>query len=652
MVSDGTMHLAGSAPRDNIANMTFDTIEGGFHVDGALVHYFGELPSVENVSGDVKFDDKAMTITLAQGHISDVRLTGGTVIINGLSADDQDIKIDVATNGSMATYLGIINRDPLDYAKKLKIDPQGVSGTASVNLHMAFPLLADITTEQMQIAAEANLQSVTLPHMVGGDAIADLTGLLDVTTATMRFKGSGIYKTVALNADWQQNFNHQQGIDSDAVIDGTLSDKDRAALGLDFPRRLGGPVKISAHYVDKGASETADMSLDLTRADFKIYEIGYEKPPRVPANAAFTLLFDRKGLNSIDNIDIKGERLAITGAAEIDPENNQLDHLMLSQFQAGDTDLNGRVDRIPNGGLKILVRGARFDVGPLLHKKQEPDETSKPGADNTKALQIDFDIGRIETSPQTGLDHTKGGLALVGQKWQRAELTASAAGTNFTFSYRPQSTAANASYVLAIDAPDAGKTLTALSLTNSMRGGNLHIEGQQDVAPDGTKQPLNGHAEIQNFRLVNTPFLGRLLNLLSLTGLTETFSGKGIAFDIVSIDFQMNDDKVVLQDGKMEGASIGMTLKGTEDRNDGTLDLSGMVVPAYSANQWLNAVPLLGPLLTGGAGQGIFAATYRITGSFDDPKVSINPLSVLAPGVLRDLFFGRKAPADLPETTE
>ena len=46
----------------------------------------------------------------------------------------------------------------------------------------------------------------------------------------------------------------------------------------------------------------------------------------------------------------------------------------------------------------------------------------------------------------------------------------------------------------------------------------------------------------------------------------------------------------------------------------------------------------IGRILTGGEGEGLFAATYRAEGPLDDPKVSVNPLAALAPGFLRGLF--------------
>ncbi len=77
-----------------------------------------------------------------------------------------------------------------------------------------------------------------------------------------------------------------------------------------------------------------------------------------------------------------------------------------------------------------------------------------------------------------------------------------------------------------------------------------------------------------------------------------------------------------------------------------TLDISGTLVPAYVLNTVLGNIPVLGNLLLGGAGQGIFAANFRIAGPLGDPKVSVNPLSALAPGVLRRLFLFEPANPD------
>ena len=44
-------------------------------------------------------------------------------------------------------------------------------------------------------------------------------------------------------------------------------------------------------------------------------------------------------------------------------------------------------------------------------------------------------------------------------------------------------------------------------------------------------------------------------------------------------------------------------------------------------------------MLTGG-GDGVFAAVYSVDGPLDEPKVSVNPLTVLTPGFTRRIFTG------------
>jgi hypothetical protein len=48
---------------------------------------------------------------------------------------------------------------------------------------------------------------------------------------------------------------------------------------------------------------------------------------------------------------------------------------------------------------------------------------------------------------------------------------------------------------------------------------------------------------------------------------------------------------------------------------------------------------VLGDVITGGARGGLIGWTYSVSGSSNDPKVSVNPLSMFAPGFLRNLFF-------------
>src|SRR3546814_17035448 len=115
--------------------------------------------------------------------------------------------------------------------------------------------------------------------------------------------------------------------------------------------------------------------------------------------------------------------------------------------------------------------------------------------------------------------------------------------------------------------------------------------------------------------------------------------------DVCSSDLRGMDGDFVLDDGvattelmRIYGASLGLTAKGNIDFDRDAIDLTGVVVPAYSINNFLSKIPLLGTILTGGAGEGLFAVVYTVRGAVDDPDVSVKPLSVLTPGLRRNIF--------------
>jgi uncharacterized protein YhdP len=98
------------------------------------------------------------------------------------------------------------------------------------------------------------------------------------------------------------------------------------------------------------------------------------------------------------------------------------------------------------------------------------------------------------------------------------------------------------------------------------------------------------------------------------------------------------------------GSQLGLTFQGRVDLATDTLDLEGTIVPLYGVNWTIGQIPIIGRLLRGSEGEGAFAMTYGMRGPVPDPTISVNPLSALAPGFLRDLFSGlREGTLEPPE---
>jgi hypothetical protein len=53
---------------------------------------------------------------------------------------------------------------------------------------------------------------------------------------------------------------------------------------------------------------------------------------------------------------------------------------------------------------------------------------------------------------------------------------------------------------------------------------------------------------------------------------------------------------------------------------------------------------VLGTLLGGGSNEGIFGITYEVTGPTGNPRPMVNPISAIAPGIMRKFFEFREFP--------
>jgi len=204
-------------------------------------------------------------------------------------------------------------------------------------------------------------------------------------------------------------------------------------------------------------------------------------------------------------------------------------------------------------------------------------------------------------------------------------------------------------YDLAINADDLGSALQAMDLNDRMRGGRLTLTGRS--AEPRADAAIVGKAEIRDYTLIDVPALARILNAISPSGFAELLGGgKGIAFGRMVADFRKEGRLLTLKDLRTSGSALGLTLEGQIDLETETANLQGTIVPVYGLNRLIGQIPLLGDILSGGEGQGIFSATWHVQGPLSDPDVSVNPLAVLAPGFLRNLFFLGGDGTPMPDT--
>jgi hypothetical protein len=204
---------------------------------------------------------------------------------------------------------------------------------------------------------------------------------------------------------------------------------------------------------------------------------------------------------------------------------------------------------------------------------------------------------------------------------------------------------------LTAKAADAGAVIGALLDTTSVKGGDLSLDATLPPVSSETQKSsagpdTAGELIIRNCTVLNQPFFTRALSSGSPSGVADLVKGQGIALDSVHIPFRMSGDVITIHDARATGPSLGLTADGYIDRGTNQVALSGAVAPMYGLNGLLGVIPVLGDVFVSKKGEGLFGITYTVHGDLDHPQISTNPLSVLAPGILRRIFEGSpSAPA-------
>ncbi len=194
---------------------------------------------------------------------------------------------------------------------------------------------------------------------------------------------------------------------------------------------------------------------------------------------------------------------------------------------------------------------------------------------------------------------------------------------------------ANSANNIVISGGDAGELL---------RRGKYYENGYGGVFKASilykNKSKISGSLEIEDFRIRNAPVLAQLISSASIIGLLNNLNGTGLLFTKIEGAFDYKDGELVLENGVAVGPSLGLTMSGYEryGKKQNVVNVNGLISPVYIVNGVVKAIPLIGKVLGGEKGEGVFGVSYKVQGNSSNPRVSVNPLSILAPGVFRKIF--------------
>lgn len=147
-----------------------------------------------------------------------------------------------------------------------------------------------------------------------------------------------------------------------------------------------------------------------------------------------------------------------------------------------------------------------------------------------------------------------------------------------------------------------------------------------------------GKIVITDFTVKEIPVLAKLLTIASVTGVLDTLRGKGVRFDNMVINFENDEKFFTFKEFYGTGSALGFIIDGKINNQDTFVSLSGNLIPAYEINKLISNIPLIGQILTGKAGDGIYGVSFKIKGKDPDYDIEINPIKTLTPRFVQRFF--------------
>lgn len=598
----------------------------GFDLRDVSVKFMKTLPPIVNGLGYGVLGGGTLDLVLERGTLTapdggEVNLAGTVFQILDTKIKKAPAKVSLKTQSSITSLLSVLDLKPFEFLSKAGLDTDLSKGAIATFGTIEFPLVKKVKFDQVTFAIEGKATNASSAKLVPGKTltakelkvVADNTGLTIAGQARLgRLPVSGL---------WRQDFGPENKgksrVEGQIEISPLFLDEFKISLPKGSVKGRGtGHIEIN--LVRSKAPEFRLVS-DLNRLQLAIVALGWSKPKNLKGRLEVRGTFGSPP--KISSISIKTKGLEAKGSIKLKKNG----HLDVARFDTLDLDgwmktpVEIRTDA--NGNAAFTLVGGTVDF--------RKSQFGSDGSENGKGNRINARLDRLILSSGISLTDVQGDMNTAG-------------GVTGSFSGRVNGGARivgtlapyNGGTGVRFTSNDAGAVMRSAGIFESAVGGRMDMI----LVPAGKRGHYNGSLEATHTRVVNASALADLLSAISVVGLLEQLGGEGIAFSDVDARFRLTPTGVNLQESSAIGASLGLTMQGAYDFSASTMDMQGVITPIYLLNGILEQTKIFGGLFGKQKGEGLFGFNYTLKGRTDAPKVGVNPLSILTPGMFREIF--------------
>lgn len=611
-----------------------EEVNGRVEVSGARFDITGEIPPMRDASAAIEF----------RGNDVDVHFTSGTVFLpeagsvqatNGIFTIRDAYKpvvvgaleVDVAGDARSITQLA--SYEPIDGLASTGMTPQDFSGKVSGHVSTPIPLIGGADMKDLSWTVSLDFEELALAKRIEDQLVTEAVGniTLDQDKAVVKAKAklNGAPAEIALVEPLRP-----VGPPPSRDITVTLDDKAREAIAPGSGLLVSGPVKMSLETA--GAASERKLKGDLTQATLTIPWVGWSKGPGVSANVDFTLS-ENGGTTRLSDFNLAGKTFSIAGDIALASGGLASAKLGTVRLNRGD-EVAVSIQR-KGKGFDITVTGKALDARSLI--KLLKSEEKGDDAGSRRPIAIEAKIARLTGFHDEVLSDVAVSYAGAGAASGRAKVggkTASGAG------FAMEDDTEGGVRSLTMQSKDAGAVLRFLDIYQHMVGGSMKASLAGEAGG-----VMTGQVDAVNFDVVDEPKLRSLVSTAPVgsdrslnDAVKRDIDTSRVKFERAYAWIAKGNGALQVQNGVLRGPLIGSTFQGTLYDRTGRMDMTGTFMPAYGLNRIFGELPLVGAILGNGRDRGLIGVTFRLSGDADNPKLQINPLSVIAPGIFRSIF--------------
>ena len=594
------------------------------------------LPLLTHLNGTVRVTGKEAHVYLDKGELGSKRARKLYVSDAHYSITDTAKLPSVANvsfklKGAADALIEALKGPGLSHITHVDFTPDQIHGQADLNVHIVWPQVAKPSASDIKTQAQGIFTNFAIDRVFGKERLENGEMKLVLDDSGFSLKGDA----KIAGASTQVQYLHKSGFVKPAIqLQMQLDEATRTRLGLKWGSQLQGPIIAKIAIPADAATQGSLVEADLAKASINGLLPGWHKPANKAAKLNFKIFSSHDDNYAIKDITLDGGApVQLRGETEMSAEGALTQgHFPLFRISAND-DMRVDFERVGQV-TKVQIRAIQMDLRPYLKQ-----ELSASGGASGSMGDLDIDLKAGALTGHLGQSMQQADLRLSNRSGEIRDFRLSARFEQQLVSGQ-MGKGDNGQSVLLIESGNAGDLLRFLDLYRRMQGGRILLQ----ISPGGESRA--GLVIVNDFILKDDPALVGV-GQIKYPSLQQPLESGSVSFTKLRAQFVMGSGKFILSDAVMWGPSIGGTLEGTIDYIADKSDLTGVFVPLYGLNNMLTQIPVLGPLLLGGTSGGIFGINFRVSGTANNPTVSINPLSAVAPGIFRKLFlFGVGKPFD------